>query len=542
MTEQPDAGHSENSGEPEEEILETAGSGSEDLEVTKSRSMDLESRRFPRYVYNPISLTGAALAIAMFCAIVIVFIVDASQAEPNPYIGIIGFAILPIPLILGLLLIPIGMWIVYRRIRQDKPAMTIPTFDMSNRQHRLAFFTFTTGSVILFFLSAAGFYKLYEYTESVPFCGTVCHSVMEPEHTTYLVGPHARVKCVECHIGEGAEWYVRSKLSGAYQVYSVLFGKYAQPIPTPLHNLRPARETCEHCHWPAKFHGNQMWEVNRFQSDEANTHWSIQMVMKTGGTGGLQGEEHGIHWHISQTVEYVASDSTRGEIREVRHHRPDGTVEVFHSLDNPLTGEEQAALPHEEVRDMDCMDCHNRPAHQYLSPRHAMDVGIEGESVPRDLPYIKRIGTNLLAAEHVTREEGLLAIDTGVRQFYSENRPQLVTDRATDIGQAVAGIQELYATWFFPFMKASWRAYPSHIGHQEFPGCFRCHNGRMATDEGKTIRQDCRLCHTILSQGPADALMTADTPEGLEFRHPEDIGEAWRFMGCTDCHTGGEYY
>ncbi|MFC1628816.1 NapC/NirT family cytochrome c [Gemmatimonadota bacterium] len=528
--------------ELEDEILED--DMTDDIgQVAPDEDEELETKRFPRYVYNPISLTGAALAIAMLFAIIIIFIVDASQPDPNPYIGILGFAIFPIPFILGLLLIPFGMWIVWRRVKQDKPALQmLPTLDMNKSQHRVAFFTFTTGTILFLFLSAGGFYKLYEYTESVAFCGTTCHTVMEPEHTTYLVGPHARVKCVECHIGEGTEWYVRSKLSGAYQVYSVLFNKYQRPIPTPIENLRPARETCEHCHWPEKFHGNQMWEVNRYLSDEQNTRWNIQMVMNTGGTEKTGDENHSIHWHIAQTLEYVAADSTRREIREVRQHRPDATVEVFRSLNNPLAEEESAMLPEEDIRVMDCMDCHNRPSHQYLSPRHAMDQAIERDRIPADLPFIKRIGTNLLADEYQDRETGMQAIETEIIGYYQENYPLIATSRIEDVNRSITGVQQLYSTYFFPAMNARWSAYPSHIGHQEFPGCFRCHNGMMATDEGKLIRNDCQLCHTIIGQGFAGADFATSGLAGLEFRHPEDIGEAWRFMSCTDCHTGGEYY
>jgi len=364
---------------------------------------------------------------------------------------------------------------------------------------------------------------------------------MEPEHTTYLNGPHARVKCVECHIGEGAEWYVRSKLSGAYQVYSVLFNKYERPIPTPIENLRPARETCERCHWPSKFHGDQMWEVARYLNDEQNTRWAIKLVMKTGGADETTGQIHGIHWHIAQNVEYIASDSTRTEIREVRFHRPDGTTEIYKSVYNPLEEEELAALPEEAIRTMDCMDCHNRPSHQYLSPRRAMDKGFEVELLPRDLPYLKREGTNLLAVEHSTREEALEAIESGLTGFYRENYPEVFESRGSDIARAIAGIQQLYSHNFFPYMRARWSAYPTQIGHQEFAGCYRCHNGMMSTYEGTAIGNDCNLCHTILAQGP-DVVGYEGSIDPSEFKHPEDIYEAWRDMACHECHTGGEYY
>ncbi len=98
---------------------------------------------------------------------------------------------------------------------------------------------------------------------------------MEPEHTAYQNSPHARVKCVDCHVGSGAGWYVRSKLSGAYQVYAVLANVYPRPIPTPIKNLRPARETCEQCHWPSHFSGQKEVINTYFKSDEQNTRWTI---------------------------------------------------------------------------------------------------------------------------------------------------------------------------------------------------------------------------------------------------------------------------
>ena len=101
-------------------------------------------------------------------------------------------------------------------------------------------------------------YNAFLFTESVTFCGRICHTVMEPEYTAYLNSPHARVRCVDCHVGAGAEWYVKSKLSGVHQVYAVTFHTYETPIPTPVKNLRPARETCEECHWPQKFFGAQL--------------------------------------------------------------------------------------------------------------------------------------------------------------------------------------------------------------------------------------------------------------------------------------------
>jgi hypothetical protein len=216
-------------------------------------------------------------------------------------------------------------------------------------------------------------------------------------------------------------------------------------------------------------------------------------------------------------------------------------VEVYSNQWNPLTEEERAALTDHDVRVMDCMDCHNRPSHQYLSPRHAMDEVMETEVVPRDLPFIKREASSLLATEYGSREEGLQAIEDGLRAFYAENYPDVVSTREADLELAVSGVRRVFSTNFFPYMRARWSAYPTHIGHQEFPGCFRCHGDRLATAEGKMISMDCQLCHVIMDQGPEASGYQASGPEGLEFRHPVDVGEAWRFMPCSDCHTGGGY-
>ncbi len=507
-----------------------------------SHPVETERRRYPRYVYNPISLTGAALAVAMAFAIILLFVIDLTSGTASPYLGIVGFAILPVPLILGLLAIPVGMWIEWRREkRTGEIRHHLPVIDFNRSTSRRALFTFTAGTIIFLFLTAGGSYKAYEYTESVAFCGTVCHQVMEPEYTTYQAGPHARVACVECHIGEGAEWWVRSKVSGLYQVYSVTFNKYSRPIPTPIENLRPARETCEHCHWPAKFHGDQMWEVFRYLSDEGNTRWPIRMVMRTGGSEESSGRIHGIHWHIAQQVEYMTTDEARLEIREVRQHLPDGTVRVFANTWNPLSEEERVAGTEPQVCTMDCMDCHNRPSHQYLSPRHALDTAMETGQVPSTLPFIKREGAGLLAAAYESREEGLTAIDAGLRSFYADNYPEVVSTREVELLKGVAGLQQIFSTYFFPYMNARWDAYPSHIGHQEYPGCFRCHNGAFAAEDGEIIRNDCQLCHTILAQGPGASGLEMQGVGGLDFQHPIDIGGAETMMPCSDCHTGGGY-
>src|SRR6185295_7121108 len=168
---------------------------------------------------------------------------------------------------------------------------------------------FLTGSVLFLLLSAVGSYHTYQFTESVQFCGQACHTVMKPELVTYQHGSHARVACVECHIGPGAEWFVKAKISGLYQVYAVAFDKYPRPVPTPIKNLRPAQETCEQCHWPQKFVGNLDKTYSYFLGEETNTPYSIRLTMKVGGGDPTHGPVGGIHWHmnVGNKVEYIAT-------------------------------------------------------------------------------------------------------------------------------------------------------------------------------------------------------------------------------------------
>ena len=193
----------------------------------------------------------------------------------------------------------------------------------SSRSHRNAATIFAFGTVLVIFVSAVGGYQAFHYTESTEFCGATCHDVMYPEYTAYKHSPHARVACVECHIGPGADWWVQSKLSGAYQVYAVIADVYPRPIPTPIENLRPAQETCEQCHWPQKFFGGQQKRFNHYMYDEANTPWPINMLIKTGGGNPRTGQAEGIHWHmnIKNNVEYIARDEERQEVAN-RSARP----------------------------------------------------------------------------------------------------------------------------------------------------------------------------------------------------------------------------
>jgi hypothetical protein len=385
-------------------------------------------------------------------------------------------------------------------------------------------------------VTALGSFRTYEFTESVEFCGTVCHTPMKPEYTAYLESPHARVACAECHIGSGATWFVKSKLSGTYQVYSTLMNRFARPIPTPLKSLRPAQQTCEKCHWPGKFFGDTAKVLHHYLADEQNSPWTIQLLLKIGGGDPSFGPVGGIHWHmnISNKVEYIATDDRRKTIPWVAITDQNGKVTVYQSTGNSLKPAQVAAAPH---RVMDCIDCHNRPTHIYHSPIESVDRAIYTGRISSRIPFIKKQAVLALTGKYATAEEAGKGISRTLAAYYQSRHADFANAHPELLKNAIAEVRSIYAHNFFPEMKVNWRAYPDNIGHKEFSGCFRCHDGNHVSADGKRITRDCRACHTIIAQGPGETPPSID-PAGMDFKHPVDIQDTWKQMDCSYCHAG----
>jgi NapC/NirT cytochrome c family, N-terminal region len=495
--------------------------------------------QLPKSLYNTLSIVGAVITLVAGVTLAFFLVLIATIGESNPYIGVFVYLILPPVLAVGVLLIPIGAIRKRRRIQKhlEDAAMRWPIVDLNKRTYRNAFFMLIFGLGLLTLISVVGGYQAYHYTESVQFCGTTCHTVMEPEHTAYANSPHARVPCAACHVGAGAGWYAKSKLSGAYQVYAAAFDKYPRPIPTPIRNLRPAQETCEQCHWPEKFFGAQQAQHNHYMYDDANTHWTVNLLVKTGGGDPKTGQTAGIHWHmnIGVKVEYIARDERRQDIPWIRiTDRLTGRVTTYQDEDNPLTAEEIAgATP----RRMDCIDCHNRPSHKFNSPDAAVDMAILTGAIDQTLPDIKRVAVDAMAKTYETKQQAFQAIAVAIPDFYQKKYPEVFKERQVAIDQAVLAVQQQFSQNIFPEMKVRWEDYPDNIGHMIFPGCMRCHDGKKVSPEGWTITRDCTACHAILRQGTKDNMQMAVTESGLEFNHP-DGGDDWRDTNCNECHSG----
>ncbi len=372
-------------------------------------------------------------------------------------------------------------------------------------------------------LTAFGSYQTYHYSESVHFCGQVCHTPMKPEFTAYQASPHAKVDCVACHVGKGADAYLKAKINGVHQLIGVLTGNYHRPIQTPVRNLRGAQEICEDCHWRHRDSGTIDKTFTHFLADETNTQFNVRLLMRVGGAETAAGGAPNIHWHNdpANKVEYIATDRQRTVIPWVRFTGPDGTVTEYKTAD--FSG----GIAGHELRRMDCLDCHNRPAHQFSSPNDAVDRAMAMGAISPSLPWIKSNVVAAMIAPYSTEGEALEKIAAALRNQYPKE---------ASIEKVIAATHSIFRTNFFPEMKADWRGYPDHIGHKDWAGCFRCHDGNHKSADGKkTISaNNCNLCHTILAQGSGEEFEKLD-PKGHSFFHIDSINEDF---SCNNCHTG----
>lgn len=475
---------------------------------------------------NWVGVAGGIVAAGGFFAFVFLFAIQTMTGDRNQYLGILTFVVAPLFLVLGLLGVGAGWWLQRRRLARRDPKATpaVLTLDLRSARARRRFALFLGGAFTFLLLTAFGSYQTFHYTESVEFCGALCHTVMEPEYTAYQRGEHARVACVQCHVGGGAGYYVKAKLNGVRQLYALANGSYARPIPTPVANLRPAQETCEHCHWPERFTGSLERRYDHLLSDAANTPFSIRLLLDVGGANAGSGRVGGIHWHMSKAnrIEYYADDAQRQNILWVRATLADGSGRVYRKGD--FSGEPPAAA----IRTMDCVDCHTRPAHSFRAPNDAVEQAVRTSGLDlAALPAFKRQAATALTAEYGSVDEALTQIATFLQSKYPASPAR---DRA------ITAVQTIYRENFFPAMRASWKAYPDNIGHKNWAGCFRCHNDELLAGAAKPriTQNDCSSCHVILAQGRG-AVLHQLSPDGQAFAHPE--GETGGLL-CSDCHNG----
>jgi NapC/NirT cytochrome c family, N-terminal region len=416
------------------------------------------------------------------------------RGETNPYAGILGTFVLPLVCFAGLILIPIGVWYHDRKRRLAGEAGAL--LPKGGELRRLLIFVGLT-SFVNVVIGSQFLYSAVGYIDSDAFCGKACHTVMQPEFTAYSNSPHARVGCVECHIGAGAPWFVKAKLSGTRQLFAVMFHTYATPIASPVKALRPARDTCEHCHWPQQFGGQKFFVHTEYGLDEQNVPATTVAVMQIGGqtwngTAGI----HGAHVNATGHMDYVAIDPKRQTIAQVTYTQPDGKVIVYNSTDAPAKPEELAKGEH---RSMDCMDCHNRPTHIFEMPERALDSAMTQGSISAKLPFIKKQSLEALKRGYPDRDTAHREIRASLENFYKTKYQQTYVQDVSLLKNAVASVQGIYERNVFPEMKVTWGTYPNNLGHTDAPGCFRCHDGNHSSADGRTISNDCSTCHDLLA-------------------------------------------
>ena len=501
----------------------------------------MKIKRFPRYFYNRISIVGTFVSAVATATLALTLSVVAILGHTNPYVGIFVYMVLPPIIAVGLFLIPIGMLRRWQAIKKhgDVEVPRWPYVDLNKRTHRNAFFLFSAATLVFLTIITVIGYHAFHFTESVEFCGTTCHTVMKPEHVAYQNSPHARVACTACHVGSGASWYAKSKLSGMYQVYAVLANIYPRPIHTPIKTLRPAQETCEQCHWPKKFFGGQQKQFNHYMYDKDNSYWPINLLIRTGGGDPQTGQTAGIHWHMNIGVEiqYIARDDRRWDIPWIQVRDEDtGRVTIYHDKGNPLTEEEIASSVKHK---MDCMDCHNRPSHKYRSPDYMIDLALLTGMIDSGIQDIKGVAVEAMAREYDTDDDAMREIANLMEKAYRVDRPEVFKAKRPAIEQAIIATQAQFSQSIFPEMKVRWDRYPDNIGHFIYPGCARCHNGSKVSEEGWVITTECTSCHIIMAQGSGKYRQVFVDEEGLGFIHPEDPEEeGFEEIECFECHGG----
>lgn len=439
-----------------------------------------------------VSLLGLALLATAVISYFFVLPLQIRGHADNPYVGIIVFLILPIIFFAGLALIPIGIYLGKKQLREG---LAEPAFDRKTAVKRVAwFFGITTALNIL--IGTQITYRAVEHMETPQFCGGTCHT-MNPELAAYQNSLHSRVECVECHVAPGAAGWLSSKTNGIRQLVETTFKTYRTPIPSALESNRlvPARETCENCHWPQKMGGVRLRVFSKFAEDEANTRTETVMMMMVGGSR-LSGI-HGAHFGPGVRIRFAASDAARQSIPWVEY-RNDTTGVVKTFATSP--GDSDKNLAH---HDMECVDCHNRPTHTFDLPERAMDKALAFGDIQASLPFIKKKGIELLKAEYQTSQEAARKLPEGITEFYKQNYPEIFKTREQDVRRAGQAVLAIYNRNVFPDLKVTWGTYPNNLGHTDFPGCFRCHDGGHSTSAGETISQDCTTCHETLAMDEA---------------------------------------
>ncbi len=258
--------------------------------------------------------------------------------------------------------------------------------------------------------------------------------------------------------------------------------------------------------------------------------------MKTGPEYSGLGLKEGIHWHINPdlNIEYISENDKRESITYVKYtNKKTGAVKIFRNSGNPISDSlVTASVP----RVMDCIDCHNRPSHNYNSPTVYFDKAMLRGAISKDIPFFKKAAMGILKETFSDRDTALIKIKESITSYYTAGFSDYYSKNKSLIDSSITAVQKAFAENTFPKMKVTYDHYPEHIGHLESDGCFRCHNDAFVAADGTKISRECNLCYTIVGQGRQGSMEFSNIKENLEFKHPINIGTAWKEANCSECH------
>jgi hypothetical protein len=438
---------------------------------------------------NWISMAGVTLVTLAGFSWLFVLPANIRGHVGNPYIGLLVFIAIPAVFFVGLALIPIGLALARRHVAAGFADAT----DRRAAWRRVGVF-FAVMTMANLIIGSQLSYRAVEHMETVQFCGQTCH-VMKPEYTAHLLPPHQEVACASCHIAPGATGWLKAKLAGTRQLMAVTFDTFPRPIESAMESNRlvSSAETCEQCHARENSIGPRLRVFSKFKDDEANTHTETVLMMLVGG--GRFGGIHGAHMGPGVRIRYAASDRKRQTIPWVEYRNTQtGVTRTYLASDaKPVS---VSSLP---TFEMQCVDCHNRPAHSFELPDRAVDEAIARGEIPVGLPFVKKTAVELLKASYSSDDEATQRIPAGLSVYYQGKYPAVASKRFADIRTVGEALLAIYRHNVFPDLKVTWATYPNNLGHADDPGCFRCHDDCHATPDKKTITQDCNACHQSLA-------------------------------------------
>ncbi len=431
-----------------------------------------------------LALLGLGLVITAIVLWACLLPAHLRSGQDNPYIGLATFLVGGV-LLLGLILVPIGLLLGRRRLARRLAASLQ---DKRTPWSRFLVFLVVTSAINVVIASQMSL-RVVHGMESRQFCAS-CH-VMTPEARAFDQGPHAGILCVDCHVGEGAAGFLKSKLQGTHQLYMVLTGKVQKPIASAIEAGRmvPSAETCESCHWKSQPAAARVKLIQRYAEDEKNTPETTLLTMNVGGSrmGGI----HGAHYGEGITIRFAATDAQRQDIPWVEYtNAKTGEQRVY-----TVPGTDSASLERLPRVEMQCFDCHNRPAHAFQTPERAVDRALTLGRISTGLPFIKKQGVAILEQSYVTSAAAAESIPAALKAFYEQELPEVARTRAEDVAQAGRVLADIYSRNVFPELGVDWNTYPDNRGHEAFPGCFRCHDDKHVTEAGETITKNCFRCH-----------------------------------------------